>query len=154
MNKLTPKINSNKCVPDYQFGFRQKHCTIKQTHRVIRNHSQRTTASSILFKNISKAFDRVWLKGMVYNLKLNLNISKLLENYIIARKCIVYENYILSALQRVCVTGQYFSPRVEFNLFMPRGSYTHYFTYADDPAFVCTHLDPYEISRRLQKHFF
>ena len=34
LKRLKPIIEERKLIPDYQFGFRQKHSTIDQAHRV------------------------------------------------------------------------------------------------------------------------
>jgi exonuclease III len=35
LKRLTPILTANKVIPAHQFGFRQKHGTIQQTHRII-----------------------------------------------------------------------------------------------------------------------
>ena len=34
-DRLKPTIEKEKLIPDYQFGFRNKHSTIEQMHRIV-----------------------------------------------------------------------------------------------------------------------
>ena len=59
-------------VPDHQFGFRDKHGTPEQCHRVIKviNVSfENKRYCSAVFLDIVQAFDKVWHKGLLYKLK-------------------------------------------------------------------------------------
>ena len=49
-------------VPEHQFGFRQKHGTIEQCHRIvktIRDGLESKEYCSLVFMDIKQAFDRV-----------------------------------------------------------------------------------------------
>jgi hypothetical protein len=55
-------------IPDYQFGFREHHSTIQQTHRIV----NKTAASleekqycTAAFLDIAQAFDKVWHTGLL-----------------------------------------------------------------------------------------
>jgi hypothetical protein len=68
LKRLTPILTTNNVIPAHQFGFRQKHGTVQQTHRIIHkiyedleNKSYCTAA----FIDISQAFDRVWQMGLL-----------------------------------------------------------------------------------------
>lgn len=79
-------------IPNTQFGFIPKHST---THALIRlieqcvkgiNSKQSTIA---VFLDIEKAFDTVWIKGLLYKLiklKFPPFVIQLLQSYLSARK--------------------------------------------------------------------
>jgi len=50
-------------IPDYQFGFRGRHETIQQIHRIVKRISNEMEAGrycTAVFLNVSQAFDKVW----------------------------------------------------------------------------------------------
>jgi hypothetical protein len=66
LNRLLPLVDHGKLLPTHQFGFRPKHSTIEQTHRLIRginNAIDNRQDCSTGFLDISQAFDKVWHKG-------------------------------------------------------------------------------------------
>jgi hypothetical protein len=66
--RLKTIIDKEKLTPDYQFGFRNKHATIEQIHRLVNEiittleNKQYCTA---LFMDIEKAFDKVNHEGLL-----------------------------------------------------------------------------------------
>ena len=87
IGKLKPIVNSFDCIPTHQFGFREKHNTIEQTHRLINIISktfEEKKYCSALFIDVSQAFDKVWHEGLLYKIKqyLPTNTHKLLESYL------------------------------------------------------------------------
>jgi hypothetical protein len=62
-------------IPYYQFGFREHHSTIQQTHRIVNKiaasleEKQYCTAA---FLDIDQAFDKVWHTGLLCKLKNEL----------------------------------------------------------------------------------
>jgi hypothetical protein len=36
LKRFLPVVENNRLIPSYQFGFRQRHSTIEQTHRIVR----------------------------------------------------------------------------------------------------------------------
>lgn len=70
-----PVIEESKLIPDHQFGFRQKHATIEQIHRLIYNIQrvfEERKYYSAVFLDVSQAFDKVRHKGLLYKLKTHL----------------------------------------------------------------------------------
>jgi hypothetical protein len=52
----------NKLTPNHQFGFRQRHSTIQQTHRIVQQINkalERKQYCSAAFLDITQAFDIV-----------------------------------------------------------------------------------------------
>jgi len=73
LRRLQPIITDNNLIPSHQFGFRPKHGTIEQVHRVVhRIHDdlENRRFCSAAFIDISQAFDKVWHTGLLYKIKL------------------------------------------------------------------------------------
>ncbi|GJQ87839.1 hypothetical protein Trydic_g1807 [Trypoxylus dichotomus] len=66
--------NDNSVLPPEQFGFRRKHSTNHQVARVVTdvisafNKRQHT---ALMVVDMEKAFDRVWVEGLIHKLILN-----------------------------------------------------------------------------------
>lgn len=70
-----PIIIEKQLIPPHQFGFRQKHSTIEQVHRIVRKINNKMEAKkycSAAFIDISQAFDKVWRKGLLYKLRIKI----------------------------------------------------------------------------------
>lgn len=62
LKRLTPYIIATNILPSSQFGFRAKHSTIHQAHRVVDAIStslEKKCYCTAVFLDISQAFDRV-----------------------------------------------------------------------------------------------
>jgi hypothetical protein len=60
-----------------QFGFRQRHSTIEQTHSIIRRINEALENKqycSASFLDIPQAFDKVWHTGLLYKLRWPLSL--------------------------------------------------------------------------------
>jgi len=73
-----------------KFGFRQNHGTIEQVNRItseIRTAFEHREYCSAIFLDVSQAFDRVGLDGLMHKIKTHLpdNTHKLLESYLYTR---------------------------------------------------------------------
>lgn len=87
LKRLKPLIK----IPDFQFGFRNKHSTIDQVHRVvtvIEKAFEDKKYCPAVFLDVSQAFDRVWHQGLIYKMSKMLpqNYCQLLESYLSDRK--------------------------------------------------------------------
>jgi len=72
LQRLTPIIDESKLIPSHQFGFRKKHGTIEEVHRLvnkIHNDLENKRYYAAAFIDISPAFDKVWHAGLFYKLK-------------------------------------------------------------------------------------
>jgi hypothetical protein len=55
-------VENNRLISNHQFGFRQRHSTIEQTHRIVRKINEALENNqycSAAFLDISQAFDEV-----------------------------------------------------------------------------------------------
>src|SRR5262249_4538162 len=87
LKRLKPLIN----IPDFQFGFRNKHSTIDQVHRVVTEIEKAFEAKKYfvaIFLDVSQAFDKVWHEGLIYKMSKLLpgNFCQLLESYLTDRE--------------------------------------------------------------------
>jgi hypothetical protein len=99
MSKLFEKLilkhfktfNTEKhLVPNHQFGFRKNHSTIDQVHRItdiIEKTFENKGMCSAVFLDIAQAFDRVWHRGLLHNLRSVLpdHFYQLLKSYLANR---------------------------------------------------------------------
>lgn len=75
LRRLLPILENKNIIPEYQFGFRHKHGTPEQCHRivnVITDALEKKKYCSAVFLDIQQAFDRVWHVGLLFKLKNNL----------------------------------------------------------------------------------
>lgn len=101
LSKTTEKVilsrlhninNKRQLIINEQFGFRPKHNTVMQLSRVINDITTqfnygRSTVMSLL--DIEKAFDTVWIPGLIYKLlQYNIppNLIQFIHSFIINRK--------------------------------------------------------------------
>lgn len=90
LKRLKPIIEERKLIPNYQFGFREKHSTIDQVHRItdiIEKSLEDKNVCATVFLDVAQAFDKVWHQGLTYKLKKMLpsQFSNLLDSYISSR---------------------------------------------------------------------
>lgn len=68
LQRLKPLIEDK--LPDFQFGFRNKHSTIKQVQRVVKlieSSLEEKKFCSTVFLDVLQAFDRVWHERLTTN---------------------------------------------------------------------------------------
>lgn len=66
-----PAIEERQLISNHQFGFRSKHATIEQIHRIANKITvamQTKKYCSAAFLDISQAFDKVWHDGLLYKI--------------------------------------------------------------------------------------
>jgi hypothetical protein len=80
LSRILREINERGLLRDEQFGFRPKHSTTLQlarfVERVNRNFDQRWLTGAVIL-DVAKAFNTVWVKGLLYRLTV-LNFSSCL----------------------------------------------------------------------------
>jgi len=90
LKRLKPVLEKHCLIPDEQYGFRERHSTIEQVHRVtatIGRALELKQYCSAAFLDSAQAFDRVWHDGLLSKLRLHLpsSFSDLLHSYLIDR---------------------------------------------------------------------
>ncbi len=108
-------LYSNNLIYKHQSGFLPGHSTVYQLidiYNQICKAIDKKQHTCIVFCDISKAFDRVWHKGLLYKLRQN-GIGGVLLNWI--------NNYLLARQQRVFV-GPAFSDTKVIKAGVPQGS--------------------------------
>jgi hypothetical protein len=100
--RLSNHMPPQSWIPSHQFGFRNKHCTIHQCHRLtdsILKAFEDQKYCSAVFLDISQAFDKVWHTGLLLKIQQMLpqRYFTLLRSYLIHRYLVVsYNNVNLS----------------------------------------------------------
>ncbi len=85
-------LEINQLLPNTQHGFRRGKGTdtaITIAHETIAHHTANNDQEYVVLRDVSKAFDKVWILGMQYKIiHLNLpnTITKLLNNFLTNRK--------------------------------------------------------------------
>lgn len=160
LSRLMPIISENEIIPDHQFGFRQKHSTVEQVHRVVDTIEQTLQTKkfcSAVFLDISQAFDKVWYPGLFFKLKSSLpcDLYNVLKSYLSNRYFQVkldgsYTGYhkIESGVPQGSVLGPLLY--VIFTSDLPISPGVNVATFADDTALLATHEDPVTASNMIQ----
>jgi hypothetical protein len=153
-------VASHRLIPAHQFGFRKRHSTIEQTHRVVQRIHEALESKqycSAAFLNISQAFDKVWHTGLLYKLQraLPLNYFLLLKSYLLSRHFLVKVGTGQSALTFInagvpqdSVLGPLLYLLYTADLPTSPGTLTA--TFADNTSILTTDSDPVVASQLLQ----
>lgn len=95
-------VINNKLIYEYQSGFLRGHSTVYQLleiyHNVCKKLDERMS-TVIIFCDISKAFDKVWHKGLIKKLRsygISGDVLKFIEDYVKNRTQIVFVNNQIS----------------------------------------------------------
>ena len=94
-NRLLYYLEYNNIIPESQFGFRPSRSTIQSIHAIKETlHELRKQQKTVLIstRDITKAFDTVWLEGLIYKINQILNFNNsftaLIFNYVFNRTVI------------------------------------------------------------------
>ena len=85
-------LHSNNLIYKYQSGFLPKHSTVHQLLEIyshILNSLERKEMNCFVFCDFSKAFDKVWHKGLLHKLNaygISGNLNKWFKSYLIGRR--------------------------------------------------------------------
>lgn len=96
--RLEPILEATQAIPNHQFGFRRRHSTVQQIHRVVNKILTDFDDNRFcigVFLDVEKAFDKIWHKGLLCKLKrlLPYDFFCLLKSYISDRTFYVkYKN--------------------------------------------------------------
>ena len=96
--QLVKHAKNNDIIPDYQFGFKEKHSTIHAISKLLSDinwHLAKGEMTGAGLIDLKKAFDSVWLDGLTYKLNrsgLSGPLLKLVNNMIRNRNFKVHLN--------------------------------------------------------------
>lgn len=160
LSKMLPIIEDKNLIPIHQFGFRQKHGTIDQFHRLVNKILQsfeKKEYCSAVFLDISQAFDRVWHEGLLHKIKSNFpnGLFNVLKSYLINRHFLVN---VGEAFTNLCPIragipqGSVLGPILYllFTADLPINNLVTIGTFADDTAILASHQNPEIASTILQ----
>lgn len=135
--RLREFLESNNILTEKQHGFRTSTGTdtaLTVIHESIAHHISRKSQCCLILRDVSKAFDKVWHRGLQYKisqLQLPLCFTKFINNFLINR-------------QAKIKIGNFTGPAFPLMAGVPQGSsisptlYTIYTNDIPEPAVECT----------------
>jgi len=162
LTRIKQKLQETRIIPDLQFGFRQKHTTTEQVHRitsVINKTLESYTYCTAALLDIGQVFDKVWHEGLLYKTKTLFpdSIYKILKSYLENRYFLLKYREEYTSLHPVLSgvpQGSVLWPLLY--LLYTAGSHTTAdsitATFADDTAVLTIHEHPAIAEHRLQIH--
>lgn len=160
LKRIKPEIEKSGAVPSHQFGFREKHSTIDQVHRItdlIEKSLEEKKICSAIFLDIAQAFDKVWLDGLIFKLEKTLPFEycELLKSYLKRRYFRVKQEGVYSSIKEAKAgvpQGSVLGPFlfVVFTSDIPQTSNTIIATFADDTAILAVGDTVSEVTLKLQ----
>ena len=160
LKRLKVIIKKNKLIPSHQFGFREKHSTIDQVHRVsdtIEKALETKKVCSAVFLDVAQAFDKVWHEGLLHKLRkiLPKAYCDIFTSYLSDRTFRVRLNQSYSSFHKIMgglPQGGIFSPTLYllFTADIPKSKDTLIATFADDTAILTTGINTRYSTMKLQ----
>lgn len=161
LKRMKPIIERNNVIPNHQFGFRNKHATIDQVHRItniIEKALEEKNICSAIFLDVAQAFDRVWHKGLIHKLEkiLPKQFTQILSSYIKNRYFRVKQEDSYSELKKINAgvpQGSVLGPLLYllYTSDIPQPMEITTATFADDTAILAVGRNNVETAERLQK---
>lgn len=164
LNRIKEIVPIGNLIPEHQFGFREKHSTVQQCHRLVNEIKvslEEKKMCAAVFLDIQQAFDKVWHEGLLYKLKTHLpdQLYLLLKSYMQDRHFQVKIDDTVSAIYPIksgvpqgSVLGPYFY--LIFTADLPVTEDTTTATFADDTAILAADSNPERASEKLQNHLY
>jgi hypothetical protein len=160
LKRLKPIIEEKRIIPLHQFGFRDKHATIDQVHRItnlIEKALEEKNVCSAVFLDVAQAFDKVWHRGLVHKLEqlLPKQYSSLLKSYITGRLFRVKSEDQYSELRPIKAgvpQGSVLGPLLYllYTCDVPETEETMIATFADDTGVLAVGCNEQEANNNLQ----
>jgi len=78
LTRIISYLEAHNVIPAHQFGFRQNHGTIEQVNRItseILTAFEHREYCRAIFLDVSEAFDRVWLDGLMHKIKTHEQLT-------------------------------------------------------------------------------
>ena len=162
LHRLDQTMHIDGLLPIHQFGFRNNHSTIQPCHRVVNKIKESIEGKKMctsVFLDTQQAFDKVWLRGLLYKLKLRLpdHLYLLLKSYLSGRYFQVKIDDELSDYHPIRVgvpQGSVLGPLLYllYTADIPTTQDTLMVTFADDTAILSSDPDPARATEELQHH--
>lgn len=160
LKRMKPIIENRNLIPDHQFGFRSKHATIDQVHRItdcIEKALEEKLVCSTVFLDVAQAFDKVWHEGLVHKLNTMLprQYVELLASYVSERFFRIKHDEEYSELKEIKAgvpQGSVLGP-ILYLLYtsdLPHPVNVKIATFADDTALISTAKDVEDATEKLQ----
>lgn len=160
LKRLKPIIEERNLIPSHQFGFRERHSTIEQVHRItnlIEGVYEKKKVCSSLFLDVAQAFDKVWHQGLKFKLHRDLptQFYKILSSYLAERHFRVKFDGEYSTLKEISAgvpQGSVLGP-ILYLLYtsdIPTMNEGTIATFADDTAILAVGNNVEEATRKLQ----
>lgn len=160
LRRLKPIIEDRELIPNYQFGFREKHSTIDQIHRitnVIEKALEEKKVCSTVFLDVAQAFDKVWHRGLIYKLgkMLPKQFVDILESYLTERTFRVRHEDAYSDIKQIKAgvpQGSVLGPILYllYTCDIPETKNSIIATFADDTAIMATGVTHKEAVEKVQ----
>ena len=160
LKRLKPLVENRNLIPTHQFGFREKHSTIEQIHRVtdvIEKALENKKICSAVFLDVAQAFDKVWHEGLEYKLQRDLpkQMYEILKSYIEKRYFRVKHEGEYSDLKSIRAgvpQGSVLGPLLYliYTNDVPQNNETSIATFADDTAILAVGDTIEESTNKLQ----
>jgi len=105
-SRLHKIVDELGIILQHQFGFRAKHSTIEQAHRItaiIRNALEAKEFCPATYLDVQQALDRVWIQGLLHKVSecLPTPYTKLLQSYLTSRKFEVHYGEAVSDIKPI-----------------------------------------------------
>lgn len=161
LKRLLPIIEERNLIPSHQFGFRKRHSTVEQIHRlvdIIEKSFEDRIVYSIAYLDVAAAFDRLWSDALFLKIHKSFpsNHFKILSNYLSNRSFRVRHEGCLSKFEPILAgvpQGSVLGP-ILFLLYMadfPKRKGTRFATFADDTAIASIGVSSASANVTLQK---
>lgn len=161
IRRMNNVIETRKLIPNHQFGFRTKHSTIDQVHRitrVIENAFEDKKICSAVFLDVSKAFDKVCHTGLLCKIRALLpkHYYHILKSYLSDRFFRVKQEDDYSDLKPIKAgvpQGSVLGPILYllFTYDLPNNQNCVTATFADDTAILSVGTTILESTTQLQQ---
>jgi hypothetical protein len=149
-------------IPNHQFGFRERHSTVHQLHRVVdflASSLEKKMYAAGIFLDVSSAFDRVWHDGLLFKIKniLPHTYYLILKSFLSNRYFSVKEGTANSSIRQILAgvpQGAVLSPLL-YSLYssdFPLTDQTVTATFADDTTILAHDENSENVTLTLQHH--
>lgn len=163
IHKRLTKFERKNIIPQEQFGFREKHSTIQQVARIVNDARigfNQEMVTTMLLLDIEKAFDRVWIDGLLFKLiknKYPQTRTKFIAAYLSNRQLKAQINNNTSRKKSIKAgvpQGSVLGPKL-FNIYLsdiPTFDKTELALFADDTAIYASSYNAIIASKQDQTH--